>query len=263
MDKVILLSELAESVKVSETDLIEFFTILGFSISKNKGKSSVSGILKTEEAELDAVQTARQFVDLAEKLSQETNQSVSIVDLANQIKSNQSAQSTHSAQSSQQTSLPPSNPEPLNNHDSDSMDSDSMDSDLGNAVENEDDDVEDDVYNKLQSASKLSVKSSKSQALDTYGSLLEHLAEQNQAMAPIIALLSTQDLMQKTRQINPFTDPRTKQVFDALKKREIGELMNALQANPDCPEVEVMELSEFMRNRLCQKSTKTLPESSN
>ncbi|MCT7977702.1 hypothetical protein [Laspinema olomoucense] len=253
MDKVILLSELAESVKVIEGDLIEFFTILGFSLSKNKGKTTVTGSLQTEEGELDAVQTARQFVDLAGKLSQETNTLVSIIDLANQIKSNQEAQSTQS------NSLPPANSEPLNN-----SDSEAMDDELGNSVENDDvDDKKEDVYNQLQSASKLSVKSSPSQALDTYGSLLEHLAQQNEAMAPIIALVAAQDLMQKTRKINPFTDPRTKQVFEELKKREAEDFMNALQANPDGQEVEVMELSAFMRGRLCQKSTNALPESSN
>ncbi|MGL4502571.1 MAG: hypothetical protein ACRCU2_26145, partial [Planktothrix sp.] len=89
MNNIILLSELAESVKIAESDLVEFFTILGFSISKNKGKTTVTGNLQTEEGELDAVQTARQFVDLAEKLSQETNTQISIVDLANQVKSNQ------------------------------------------------------------------------------------------------------------------------------------------------------------------------------
>jgi len=262
MDKVILLSELAESVKISEADLLEFFTILGFSISKNKGKSSVSGVLKTEEAELDAVQTARQFVDLAEKLTTETNQSVSIIDLANQIKSTQSTQSTQST-SPEQISLPQSTEHPEQISESDTISDDDS--------EQISDDVEDgyEVYNKLQRAKKISVNSPKSDqvqanaALDTYGTLLQHLAEENQAIAPIIAMLSAQNLVEETRKINPFTDPRTAHVFEELKKRGVGTFMKALQQNPDSNEVEVMDMSEFMRNRLCQKSTNVLPESSN
>jgi hypothetical protein len=246
MNNIILLSELAESVKIAESDLIEFFTILGFSISKNKGKTTVTGNLQTEEGELDAVQTARQFVDLAEKLSQETNTEVSIIDLANQVKSNQEAKT--------QSSLPPVS-EPTKPESSD----DNVDSEVESEVESE----KKDIYKQVQGAKQFSVKSSDSQALDTYGSLLEHLAAQNEAMAPIIALVAAQDLMQKTRNINPFTDPRTQGFFEDLKKREAKQLMDALQANPDGQQVEVMELGEFMRNRLCQKSTNALPESSN
>ncbi|MCT7965013.1 hypothetical protein NG799_01535 [Laspinema sp. D1] len=255
MDKVILLSELAESVKVIEGDLIEFFTILGFSLSKNKGKTTVTGNLQTEEGELDAVQTARQFVDLAEKLSQETNTKVSIVDLANQVKSNQAkstqAKSTHS-------SLPPANSEPTEPMDDELKSSDDdVDPEVEPLVEPE----KENIYNQVQGAKQFSVKSSDSKALDTYGSLLEHLAAQNEAMAPVIALIAAEDLMKKARNINPFTDPRTKGFFEELKKREAGQLMDVLQANPDGQQVEVMELGEFMRNRLCQKSTNALPES--
>lgn len=254
MSKVILLSELAESVQVSEADLEEFFTILGFSLSKNKGKTSVSGSFTTEDAELDAVQTARQFVNLAQKLSAETDTAVSIVTLAEQVTNNQ--QQNEQSNENIDKALPPV---------------DSTPSAPKNSSPSPDIDA---LYEQLTGAKSFSVKNPESQkaqlngTLETYRSLFGHLAEQNEAIAPMLALLSTHHLITTTRQINPFTDPRTAEVFESLKKMEIGTFVQALlppgeqEQTPE--QMEISDLAHFLGVNLNrEQSAHTLSGSSN